>query len=134
MSPMPAISMSGTSFCKGSSLHPAHAIDASAHPNVMCHARIDNLGREVLLGLRPEDVEARPGGSDAVLGGRVTSVLPVGSDQFLGLDIEGMPVYVRVPKDRHHRPGDLVSFCANTPRLQLFDPQTRVSLLWGAGA
>ena len=91
------------------------------------------VGREVLLGLRPEDVESRPA--------RATQSSAAASprsfrwiDQFLGLDIEGMPVYVRVPKDRHHRPGDLVSFWYNTPRLQLFDPQTRVSLLWGAVA
>src|SRR5688500_18344115 len=43
-------------------------------------------GRPVRLGIRAEDVD--PKGTGEQLGGRITSVLPVGSDQFLGVEVE----------------------------------------------
>src|SRR5690606_26604227 len=49
-----------------------------------------HAGREVRLGLRAEDVDERGEARDgAVLRGRVFSVMPVGSDQYLGLESEG---------------------------------------------
>ena len=45
-------------------------------------------GRPVKLGIRAEDVDTRQVNA-AILTGRVSSVLPVGSDTFLGVDVEG---------------------------------------------
>jgi multiple sugar transport system ATP-binding protein len=83
--------------------------------------------------LRPEDVasggEATAG---AALSGIVDSVLPVGSDRFIGLKVEGCDVYVRVAKEARHREGDHISLSLVTERLHLFDKTTGVTLLEGS--
>ena len=65
-------------------------------------------GRDVMLGLRPEDVSPHrascPGAP--TITGTVESVLPVGSDRFLGLKVEGRDVFVRVDKQSQHREGE----------------------------
>jgi multiple sugar transport system ATP-binding protein len=89
-------------------------------------------GGAVILGLRPEDVcaVAEPG-SGAALSGIVDSVLPVGSDRFIGLKVEGCDVYVRVTKEARHGEGDDVRLGLVTERLHLFDKATGVTLLEG---
>ena len=84
--------------------------------------------REVVLGLRAEDVLEQQGRDDQTLRGSVTSVLPVGSDQFLGLQTAGGQVFVRVGKDRKHRDGEHVALALNTDRLHMFDKQSGISL------
>jgi multiple sugar transport system ATP-binding protein len=100
-------------------------------PPAIAAKAVASAGREVVLGLRPEDVdehgELRAG---ETVHGRVTSVLPVGSDQFLGVEVEGVPVFVRVGKDFHHRSGENVALAANAARLQLFDKSTGQSVMW----
>ena len=86
-------------------------------------------GAPVMLGIRPEDVlhDGVPGNS--VLTGIVDSVLPVGSDRFLGLKVEGCDVFVRVDKASHHVQGERVSFALVAERLHLFDKASGASLL-----
>jgi multiple sugar transport system ATP-binding protein len=88
---------------------------------------------EVVLGLRPEDV-ASDGEASAgsALSGIVDSVLPVGSDRFIGLKVEGCDVYVRVAKEARHREGDRIDLGLVTERLHLFDKATGVTLLEGS--
>jgi multiple sugar transport system ATP-binding protein len=84
----------------------------------------------VVLGLRPEDVSSvaeAPLG--AVMSGIVDSVLPVGSDRFLGLKVEGCDVYVRVAKEARYQEGDGISLGLVADRLHLFDKSTGVTLL-----
>jgi multiple sugar transport system ATP-binding protein len=86
----------------------------------------------VVLGIRPEDVlrDSAPGWP--VLTGVVDSVLPVGSDRFLGLKVEGCDVFVRVDKETHHVQGQRVSFGLQPERLHLFDKASGASLISGA--
>ena len=86
----------------------------------------------VVLGIRPEDVlrDSAPGWP--VLTGVVDSVLPVGSDRFLGLKVEGCDVFVRVDKETHHVLGQRVSFGLRPERLHLFDKASGASLIGGA--
>ena len=88
--------------------------------------------REVVLGLRAEDVGEQAGERSRSLQGRVVSVLPVGSDQFLGLQTSGGAVYVRVGKDHRHREGENVALAVNTDRLHLFDKASGQTLRAGA--
>jgi multiple sugar transport system ATP-binding protein len=96
-------------------------------------ARISEHGEgAVVLGLRPEDVSAvAEPHSGAALSGIVDSVLPVGSDRFIGLKVEGCDVYVRVAKEARHREGDGVRLGLVTERLHLFDQSTGMTLLEG---
>ncbi|HKA78579.1 MAG TPA: ABC transporter ATP-binding protein [Xanthobacteraceae bacterium] len=86
----------------------------------------------VVLGIRPEDVlrDSAPGWP--ILTGVVDSVLPVGSDRFLGLKVEGCDVFVRVDKETHHVLGQRVSFGLRPERLHLFDKASGASLIGGA--
>jgi multiple sugar transport system ATP-binding protein len=85
---------------------------------------------DVVLGIRPEDVTnpaASPDG--AILRGIIDSVLPIGSDRFLGLKIEGLDVFVRVDKQSHHRQGESIAFDLAPDRLHVFDRTSGISLL-----
>ena len=85
-------------------------------------------GRQVRLGLRAEDVDPR--GTSDMLRGRVSSVLPVGSDQFLGVEVEGATLFVRVGREVRAHEGENVALSVNTNRVQLFDSSSGASLLW----
>jgi multiple sugar transport system ATP-binding protein len=88
-------------------------------------------GREVRLGIRAEDVdESTKTGEGSTIHGKVNSVLPVGSDQFLGFDFYGEELFFRVGKDLPHKVGDDVSLSVDTSRLHLFDKDSGASLLW----
>jgi multiple sugar transport system ATP-binding protein len=84
-------------------------------------------GAKVVLGIRPEDIAAASS-DGAGLHGVVDSVLPVGSDRFLGLKVEGCDVFVRVDKQSHHRPGESVAFGLVPDRLHVFDKTSGASL------
>ncbi len=86
---------------------------------------------DVVLGLRAEDVtdEFDPN-SNALLRGRVASVLPVGSDRFLELDIGGAKLFLRLGKESAWRDGQDACVSVNLHRLHLFDKSTQKSLLW----
>ena len=88
-------------------------------------------GRAVVLGIRAEDVASHGGASDGdCLQGRILAVLPVGSDQFLEIEIEGTPMFFRVGKEGQHKEGDNVTLKVNLNRLHLFDKQDSQSLIW----
>jgi multiple sugar transport system ATP-binding protein len=82
---------------------------------------------EVVLGLRPEDVCAEKDTAPS-LDGTVDSVLPVGSDRFLGLKVEGSDVFVRVDKEARHQEGAAIRLGLVSERLHLFDKATGVTL------
>jgi multiple sugar transport system ATP-binding protein len=94
-------------------------------------ARISGaVGREIALGIRPEDVCSPGQRPDApTIGGIVESVLPVGSDRFLGLRVAGNSVFVRVDKQTQHREGEAVTLAVVPERLHLFDKASGLSLL-----
>jgi len=91
-----------------------------------------HTGRAVTLGIRPEDVNeqgaAMPG---SAVSGTVDTVLPMGSEQYLSMTIEGTEVFFRLGKEHKHKDGDSVSLEVNRNRLHVFDKETRRSLLWG---
>jgi len=91
-----------------------------------------HTGRAVTLGIRPEDVNeqgaAMPG---SAVSGTVDTVLPMGSEQYLSMTIEGTEVFFRLGKEHKHKDGDSVSLEVNRNRLHVFDKETRRSMLWG---
>ena len=85
-------------------------------------------GRPVKLGIRAEDVDPR--GTGEQLSGRISSVLPVGSDQYLGIEVEGSTLFFRVGRELRAREGESISLPINASRLQVFDAASGASLLW----
>ncbi|TAK81784.1 MAG: ABC transporter ATP-binding protein [Betaproteobacteria bacterium] len=92
-------------------------------------------GRPVKLGLRAEEVDEHsvPRAGET-LHGRVSSVLPVGSDQYLGFEVEGSLLFFRVGRDLRHKEGEHVALSVNVNRAQIFDASTGESLLWDGSA
>ncbi len=89
------------------------------------------VAREVVLGLRPEDVEPEmPGG--LTLRGVVDTAMPAGSDQYLGVHIGDAIMFFRVAKDMRVREGESIGFGIKPARLHLFDRVTGRSLRWPA--
>ena len=86
------------------------------------------VGQTLTLGIRPEDVEARAAAHDCVLSGPVKSVLPVGSDQYLGIAFDDRELFFRVGKGFHHAPGETVTLALDARRLHWFDPATAEAL------
>lgn len=88
-------------------------------------------GRDVRLGIRAEDVDEsgvmEPG---KTIAGVVNSVLPVGSDQFLGMQLGDAELFFRVGKDLRHAEGEAVVLSVDVNRLHLFDRDTGASLIW----
>jgi multiple sugar transport system ATP-binding protein len=85
-------------------------------------------GREVVLGVRPEDVHENAATSHATIRGRVKLVMPVGSDQLVGLHA-AEDVFFRVSKESRYRAGDEIVLGVNVDRLHVFDKHTTESLL-----
>ncbi len=90
-----------------------------------------SAGRTVRLGIRAEDVDEKPERRDGtILRGTVTSVLPVGSDQFLGMRVEGVEMFFRVGKGLRHAAGESITLGVDIDRLHLFDADTGANLIW----
>lgn len=99
-------------------------------PGALCASPQAQPGLEVMLGLRAEDVrlpDTVPAPAQR-LAGRVQSVLPVGSDAFIGLETAAGVIYLRLGKDFRQREGEPLALEVNTGRLHLFDAATGASL------
>jgi multiple sugar transport system ATP-binding protein len=87
--------------------------------------------RQVKLGLRAEDVDARRAPrAGETLQGRIASVLPIGSDQYLGVEAEGTLLFFRVGRELRYREGENLALPVNMNRVQIFDLSSGSSLLW----
>ena len=106
------------------------AIALKLPPDSAENARED-LGQEVVLGIRSEDIDENvapaPGES---LQGHVNFVLPIASDQYLNMRAEGIEFFFRVGKEARHENDEDVSLAINVNRLHLFDKKTGQSLLY----
>ena len=85
-------------------------------------------GKEMILGVRPEDVEADP---EAVrqsngyhMDARVDVVEPLGSEIYLYLSVGENQLTARVDPTLRFRPDDQITLAVNTERVHLFDPVT----------
>ncbi len=93
-------------------------------------ARLSQPPGEVVLGIRPEDVTGfAAAAGDAVIAGRVRTVLPVGSDQYLELRVGAVDCFFRVDKGARLATGDEVRLGIDCARLHLFDRATGRSLM-----
>jgi len=77
-------------------------------------------GREVTVGIRPEDLELAPGGVPA----RVTLVEPTGSDTHLVLDAGGVTLVCSTRSRPDVSPGSTVSLAVDPGRIHVFDSAT----------
>jgi len=88
------------------------------------------VGREVVLGIRPECIaEGSRGfsgasGASIVVNAPVEMVEPTGAETIVLLRLGGEPVLARITPDIRPAPGALAPFALDTRRICLFDPVT----------
>ncbi|HVL70705.1 MAG TPA: TOBE domain-containing protein, partial [Beijerinckiaceae bacterium] len=80
-------------------------------------------GREILLGIRPEDLTlAEPGaGRPTAL---VQAVEQLGAETILTAALDGTPIALRAPRDLRAAPGERIGLAAAPADLHLFEPET----------
>ena len=87
-----------------------------------------HAGREVIFGLRPEEIsEGAPAGADvARLRARVVAVEPLGAETLLVLAMPGCAseIVARVGRDSTASAGEMIDVSLNLAAMHLFDPQT----------
>jgi multiple sugar transport system ATP-binding protein len=88
------------------------------------------VGRDVVLGIRPECIaEASRGfsgaaGAPVVVNAPVEMVEPTGAETIVLLRLGGESALARIAPDIRPVPGELAAFTLDTRRICLFDPQT----------
>jgi multiple sugar transport system ATP-binding protein len=88
-------------------------------------------GREVLLGIRPEDIRSTPpedGSPSAAFDATVEVVEYMGGEQFVTLRAGGSSLIARVDADVSVRPEDRRTFHLILSKARLFDPHTEEAL------
>ncbi|MDI3263071.1 MAG: sn-glycerol-3-phosphate ABC transporter ATP-binding protein UgpC [Fulvimonas sp.] len=92
----------------------------------------DWRGREVVLGVRPEDLApATP--AEAMLQAYVEVVEPVGNEVFLNLRFDGRPLVVRLPPRLMPAPGERLPLRFDPVHVHLFDAADGARLECDAG-
>ena len=87
------------------------------------------VGREVILGVRPEAITDRDGADRNAraiecLDCQVEVVEPAGSDTFVVTHLCGKEVVARMRADADVRPGQVMPFAFNLEKAVLFDPES----------
>jgi multiple sugar transport system ATP-binding protein len=93
------------------------------------------IGRELIVGVRPEDLyeSAPPGDMTKIarLLARVSGVEPLGAETLLVLTLDGCDgdLIARVGRDTSLRSGDRVEIAVDTTTIHLFDPDTTKAII-----
>jgi multiple sugar transport system ATP-binding protein len=110
----------GTSFVRGGMKV------ALSQPALTGHS-----GREVLLGVRPEDLRVVSGGE---LAATVELVSPQGAEQFVNTRIDGVEIMLRLDNHQKVAARDMLSLGIDRTLLHVFDRKTGESLTSTAAA
>ncbi|MGB0389773.1 MAG: TOBE domain-containing protein, partial [Ardenticatenaceae bacterium] len=93
----------------------------------------NQLGKEVIFGIRPEDIHAAKYVPTEVVGEKVKAQVEVqelmGNEIFLYMDAHGKSFIARVDPRARARTGQSVDVIFNMANMHLFDPKTELSLL-----
>lgn len=111
-----------------------HAAFTLAVPSSMESSVLPFMGRELLLGVRPEDMYDRlfhnyPVAEGSSFAAVVDVVEPMGSEIFLYLKAGTLSLVARVPAFVKATAGKSMELVVNLQQIHLFDPETGVSMI-----
>ncbi len=90
------------------------------------------VGKEVIMGIRPEDVHDEPALIEANPDGIVEADVEVtelmGAETYLYMNCEGQTINARVSPTSTARPGDKIKIAIETGKIHLFDKDTEVTI------
>ncbi|MDR7555619.1 MAG: sn-glycerol-3-phosphate ABC transporter ATP-binding protein UgpC [Armatimonadota bacterium] len=116
----------------GATVLDADAFAMEVPPDIAALAR-DWVGREVIFGIRPEDIQDRAFARDAhpgwVLKATVDVHEPLGSDVILYLSVGPHSIVARVDAHSEAKMGQATEVVFNMRKLHLFDPQTHQAII-----
>ena len=84
-------------------------------------------GKNVVLGIRPEDIAIDPS-SD--IKAEILIVEPLGRDDLLQCRIGDLDISILADPKEKHRSGDMIGLDMDSRSFQFFDPESDQSLLW----
>jgi multiple sugar transport system ATP-binding protein len=92
----------------------------------------DFIGKEIVLGVRPEDIHDEPIFLDASPGSKIKASIEVseltGAETMLYSQIEGQEFISRVDSRTEIRPGDKVELALDMNKAHFFDPDSEIDL------
>ncbi|MFZ5826969.1 MAG: ABC transporter ATP-binding protein [Bacillota bacterium] len=123
-------------FLKGTLSADAKSFDGGTFklelPEAITNAARNYAGKQMVLGIRPEDVEADPSYVESHPGARVPArvevVEPLGSEIYLYLSTGGNAITARVEPHLRFKDGQDIVLALNTDKVHLFDAETEVAV------
>jgi multiple sugar transport system ATP-binding protein len=109
--------------------------NAVALPKRTAVSLVRHVGRDVTVGIRPEDLyETAPAGSAAEIArlpARVVAVEPLGAETLLlvALDVSNDELIARIGRETVLKNGDRLDVALDTATIHLFDPATTKAIL-----
>lgn len=102
-------------------------------PPALAHAFASHAGREVIVGLRPEDFHLKADAAATMVPFNVLSVTTevLGPEVILVATVSGAQdaeIHIRCPRDFRASPGEAVTFFYDVSQLHLFDVETTYAL------
>ena len=88
------------------------------------------VGKKVLLGVRPEDLEFTKKPTENNLKATVSVVEPLGNETHLYIDTKENQFIARAKPENEFQVGDEVNFTPNVEKVQFFDMETERSLFY----
>jgi multiple sugar transport system ATP-binding protein len=89
-------------------------------------------GRELILGIRPEDIyedeSYRSKFPEWTMRATVNVVEPLGNETFLHLNLGNSKAVLRASNKKQFRPGDLILVTIDLPNAHLFDAKSEIQL------
>ena len=129
MNTLPALLQAGPGGCVAVIGHDAAAIRLPTPA-----AAANWIGREVMLGIRPECI-AEPGrifsdlpGATMTITASVEMIEPTGAETIVGLRLGDERALARVSPDLRVRLGETARFAVDTRKICLFDPETEARI------
>ena len=82
------------------------------------------VGKEAVLGIRPEDIDVAKADSKAVFEAKVDIAEMMGSEIYLYLTYEGQKIVARVPSKENIKADDVAKLALRTDCMHVFDKET----------
>ena len=89
------------------------------------------IGRDVVIGIRPECITEARGGPSPVIQARVTMTETTGPETIAVLEIGGQKLLAKISPDTRLAVGEIGEFEIDTGKIALFDPQTEKLIIDG---
>ena len=101
-------------------------------PEQITEKLIKYVGKQVILGVRPEDLRVADAplrsASEPTIDMVVNIAEPMGSEIYLYLDYRNEQLTARVPPNRTYRSGEKVRVAINISKIHLFNPETEEAI------